>query len=129
FFTAQQAAASTRAYFLFYIAAGALYLIMTMSSNVVFRRCERRVNRGRAPGGRLRYGLFVVIQPFLHQHVMAGFCQYTDPGGGMWRPWFRAGIGAGGGTDFRSAARGLACALLYHGNSGHAATAAVILFL
>lgn len=48
FFTAQQAAASTRAYFLFYIAAGALYLIMTMSSNVVYRRCERRVNRGRA---------------------------------------------------------------------------------
>src|SRR5699024_2020426 len=48
FFTAQQAAASTRAYFVFYIAAGAFYLLMTMGSNVIFRWCEKRVNRGRA---------------------------------------------------------------------------------
>ena len=46
FFTAQQAAASTRAYFLFYTAAGALYLLMTLSSNVIFERLERRVRRG-----------------------------------------------------------------------------------
>lgn len=48
FFTTQQAAASTRAYFVFYIAAGAIYLLMTMSSNVVFRHFERRVSHGRA---------------------------------------------------------------------------------
>jgi len=49
FFTAQQAAASTHAYFLFYAAAGALYLIMTMGSNVVFRWLEYRVRWGQAP--------------------------------------------------------------------------------
>jgi len=48
FFTAQQAAASTHAYFLFYAAAGALYLIMTMGSNVVFRWLEYRVRWGQA---------------------------------------------------------------------------------
>jgi len=47
FFTSQQAAASTRSYFLFYSAAGALYLLMTMGSNVVFRWLERRVTRHR----------------------------------------------------------------------------------
>lgn len=46
FFTAQQAAASTRAYFVFYAAAGALYLVMTMGSNMLFRRGERYVRRG-----------------------------------------------------------------------------------
>lgn len=46
-FTAQQAAASTRAYFLFYAAAGALYLLMTMGSNIAFRSFEYRVNRAR----------------------------------------------------------------------------------
>lgn len=47
FFTTQQAAASTQLYFVFYLAAGAFYLLMTMGSNVVFRRLERRFNRGR----------------------------------------------------------------------------------
>jgi len=47
FFTSQQAAASTRSYFLFYTAAGVLYLLMTMGSNVVFRWLERRVTRHR----------------------------------------------------------------------------------
>jgi len=46
FFTAQQAAASTRSYFLFYTAAGALYLVMTLGSNVLFERAERHVRRG-----------------------------------------------------------------------------------
>ena len=46
FFTAQQAAASTRSYFLFYTAAGALYLVMTLGSNVLFQRAERYVRRG-----------------------------------------------------------------------------------
>lgn len=46
FFTAQQAAASTRAYFTFYLAAGALYLVMTMASNVLFARAERHARRG-----------------------------------------------------------------------------------
>ena len=49
FFTTQQAAASTRSYFLFYTAAGVLYLIMTMGSNVLFNHMERRVRRGQ-PG-------------------------------------------------------------------------------
>lgn len=49
FFTAQQAAASTRSYFLFYSVAGALYLVMTLSSNVLFGRAERYVRRGQ-PG-------------------------------------------------------------------------------
>lgn len=49
FFTAQQAAASTRSYFLFYAAAGALYLVMTLGSNAVFGRAERLVRRGQ-PG-------------------------------------------------------------------------------
>ncbi|HET8789932.1 MAG TPA: ABC transporter permease subunit [Modicisalibacter sp.] len=46
FFTAQQAAASTRSYFLFYAVAGALYLVMTLGSNVLFARAERYVRRG-----------------------------------------------------------------------------------
>lgn len=46
FFTAQQAAASTRNYFVFYAAAGALYLVMTLGSNTVFERIERTVRRG-----------------------------------------------------------------------------------
>lgn len=49
FFTAQQAAASTRSYFVFYTAAGALYLVMTLGSNVLFREAERHVRRGQ-PG-------------------------------------------------------------------------------
>jgi len=49
FFTAQQAAASTRSYFLFYAAAGALYLVMTLGSNVLFGHAERLVRRGQ-PG-------------------------------------------------------------------------------
>jgi len=49
FFTAQQAAASTRSYFLFYAAAGALYLVMTLGSNVLFGRAEQLVRRGQ-PG-------------------------------------------------------------------------------
>jgi len=46
FFTAQQAAASTRSYFVFYTAAGALYLVMTLGSNAIFQRAERHVRRG-----------------------------------------------------------------------------------
>lgn len=49
FFTAQQAAASTRSYFLFYAAAGALYLVITLCSNGLFGRAERLVRRGQ-PG-------------------------------------------------------------------------------
>ena len=46
FFTIQQAAASTRAHFLFYAAAGALYLAMTLTSNWLFAAVERRARRG-----------------------------------------------------------------------------------
>ena len=46
FFTAQQAAASTRDYALFYAFAGALYLVMTLGSNALFARAERYVRRG-----------------------------------------------------------------------------------
>jgi len=48
FFTVQQAAASTRAYFLFYALAAALYLVMTLGSNALFARAERHVRRGQA---------------------------------------------------------------------------------
>ncbi|SDN31716.1 ABC transporter permease [Vreelandella arcis] len=46
FFTIQQAAASSRAYFLFYAAAGVIYLLMTLSSTALFARLERYVRRG-----------------------------------------------------------------------------------
>ncbi|MAX33290.1 MAG: ABC transporter permease [Halomonadaceae bacterium] len=46
FFTIQQAAASTRAHFLFYAAAGAIYLLMTLTSTALFARLERYVRRG-----------------------------------------------------------------------------------
>jgi len=49
FFTVQQAAASTRAHFLFYAAAGVLYLLMTLTSSAVFARLERHVRRGQPP--------------------------------------------------------------------------------
>jgi polar amino acid transport system permease protein len=42
----KQAAGSTKHYFLFYIAVGAIYLVMTLGSNVVFRFLERRLRRG-----------------------------------------------------------------------------------
>jgi polar amino acid transport system permease protein len=48
FFTIQQAAASSRAHFVFYAAAGAIYLLMTMTSTAIFERLERRVRRGEA---------------------------------------------------------------------------------
>lgn len=47
FFTSEQAAASTRQYFLYFAVAGALYLLMTMASNVLVRWLERRVSRHR----------------------------------------------------------------------------------
>jgi len=46
FFTIQQAAASSRAYFLFYATAGVIYLLMTLSSTALFARLERYVRRG-----------------------------------------------------------------------------------
>ena len=46
FFTIQQAAASTRSYFLFYAAAGAIYLLITLTSTALFTRVERYVRRG-----------------------------------------------------------------------------------
>ncbi|UTV88532.1 ABC transporter permease subunit [Cobetia amphilecti] len=46
FFTVQQAAASSRAYFLFYSVAGLLYLLMTLTSSAAFSRLERYVRRG-----------------------------------------------------------------------------------
>ncbi|MGQ7249725.1 ABC transporter permease [Halomonas sp. V046] len=49
FFTVQQAAASTRAHFLFYAAAGVLYLLMTLTSSAAFARLERHVRRGQPP--------------------------------------------------------------------------------
>ncbi|WP_275288404.1 ABC transporter permease [Halomonas elongata] len=46
FFTIQQAASSTRAHFLFYAAAGVIYLAMTLSSTALFARLERYLRRG-----------------------------------------------------------------------------------
>ena len=45
-YTAKQAAGSTKHYFLFYAAVGAIYLVMTLGSNVVIRLLERRLRRG-----------------------------------------------------------------------------------
>ncbi len=42
----KQAAAATREYFLFFIAAGLLYLVLTLGSNVVLRLFERHARRG-----------------------------------------------------------------------------------
>lgn len=44
----RQAAASTRAYFTFFLAAGAIYLAMTLISGRVFARIERHFRRGEA---------------------------------------------------------------------------------
>ncbi|MCC5976207.1 MAG: ABC transporter permease subunit [Rubellimicrobium sp.] len=49
----RQAAASTRAYFTFFLAAGMLYLTVTLLSGVLFGWLERRARRGQPlPGGR-----------------------------------------------------------------------------
>jgi polar amino acid transport system permease protein len=45
-YTAKQAAGSTKHYFLFYAAAGAIYLAMTLCSNAVLRVMERQLRRG-----------------------------------------------------------------------------------
>lgn len=42
----RQAAGSTKAYLLFYVTAGLLYLCVTLLSSVVFRAVERRYRRG-----------------------------------------------------------------------------------
>jgi polar amino acid transport system permease protein len=42
----RQAASATRAYFTFFMAAGALYLMVTLVSNFAFGRIERRARRG-----------------------------------------------------------------------------------
>lgn len=42
----RQAAGSTKAYFLFYVAAGALYLMLTLVSTIIFSMIERYYRRG-----------------------------------------------------------------------------------
>jgi polar amino acid transport system permease protein len=42
----RQAAGTTKAYFLFFTAAGVLYLLLTLGSNLVIRRIEKRARRG-----------------------------------------------------------------------------------
>jgi polar amino acid transport system permease protein len=42
----RQAAGTTKAYFLFFTAAGILYLLLTLGSNLVIRRIEKRARRG-----------------------------------------------------------------------------------
>jgi len=44
----RQAAGATKDYLLFYLAAGTLYLLLTMVSNLVFGLLERRLRRGEA---------------------------------------------------------------------------------
>lgn len=43
---ARQAAGATRAYLLFFLTAGALYLALTLISNLILKRVERRARRG-----------------------------------------------------------------------------------
>lgn len=47
--TSQVAAGSTRQYFLFFIAGGLLYLLLTSLSDRIFNGAERRANRSLAP--------------------------------------------------------------------------------
>ena len=47
----KQAAGATKAYFLFYSAAGLLYLCLTLVSNVIFGLIERRYRRGQPAQG------------------------------------------------------------------------------
>lgn len=47
----RQAAAATKAYFTFFIAAGCLYLVVTLLSNVVIGRIERWARRGQPSVG------------------------------------------------------------------------------
>ncbi len=47
----RQAAGATKAYFLFYVAAGGLYLILTLVSNLVFGWIERHYRRGQPEQG------------------------------------------------------------------------------
>lgn len=42
----RQASGATRAYFMFFMAAACLYLCVTLLSNLVFRRLEKRARRG-----------------------------------------------------------------------------------
>ena len=46
--TTRESAASTQKYLLFYVAAGLIYLSLTLFSNVIFRWIERRYRRGQA---------------------------------------------------------------------------------
>jgi polar amino acid transport system permease protein len=45
-YAGKQAAGSTKHYFVFYVAVGAIYLAMTLGSNVLIRPLERRLRRG-----------------------------------------------------------------------------------
>jgi polar amino acid transport system permease protein len=45
-YVGKQAAGSTKYYLLFYLAVGAIYLAMTLGSNVLFRMIEGRLRRG-----------------------------------------------------------------------------------
>ena len=46
----RQAAGATKAYFMFFLAAGVLYLLLSLVSNVIIRHIEKRARRGMAPG-------------------------------------------------------------------------------
>lgn len=50
----RQAAGSTRSYFTFFLAAGFLYLMVTMLSSLVFKRIESHARRGQALPGSSR---------------------------------------------------------------------------
>ena len=45
----RQAAGATKAYFTFFVAAGAIYLMLTLFSNVIIARIERWARRGMPP--------------------------------------------------------------------------------
>lgn len=47
----KQAAGATKAYFLFYVAAAGLYLMLTLASNVIFGMIERYYRRGQPAQG------------------------------------------------------------------------------
>lgn len=45
-YVGKQAAGATKHYFMFYLVVGAIYLVMTLASNVVIRALERQLRRG-----------------------------------------------------------------------------------
>ena len=72
----RQAAGATKAYFIFYVAAGVLYLLLTLFSNVIIARIERVVATRHAFDGRQRDGCRRHHQ---HRHAVSASLGWLQP--------------------------------------------------